>query len=411
MSAAAAAAAPEAEPRTLFMDLSSRGRVHELPSSLVELTLEDAGRFFADGLARVVVRSCPRLESLHLGLGFLHHTLDSDTAAALAELLRAMPGLRALTIGEAWLSPDVLRALAGMPHLASLTLRRVDSAMEGLEALGRGMARLENLVVQESLGDRLALLIRGMAAAPRLASLLVSDDEPSHCTRLAAAFAGFPSDSALTDLALVGGRTMCNAEDLEALLATLAPLRRLRSLSLTGFRPCLRPCSPTEVFVPLFARLAAFPALERLSLGDLLGQSVGADGEDVRLAALIATVASAAPRLGSLRTGRIGCEPLRLAAGAHMQEDEGLAGTLLIVDPLRRAVEAAKRVEASRVRHSGRAAWGVVAAGIVDRQERRVAGAARRPSCGGRTIAETLPASVLREVAACLPGAVPLLVC
>jgi hypothetical protein len=382
-----------------------------LQESLVQLAVEDAGRFFAVGLARDVARCCPRLEVLTLGLGFMHNALDSDVAASLAELLRALPGLRSLTIGEAWLSTEVLRALAGMSHLAHLSLRCVDSATEGLEALGRGMVSLESLSVYHSFDDRLGAMIRGMVAAPRLASLHVTVSRSSFgtspCARLAAAFAscGDFSGSSITDLALTGDYTIDHAEELDVLLATLAPLRGLRILSLSRFQPLLDPSASRQamlaVFAPLFARMATFPALERLSLDVLLGQWVRPEGEDARLTALIATTAAAAPRLGIIHTGRVSHEPLRLA-------DLPPGTNPFLIDPLPSTEAQAKHVEAQRLLQSGGPAWEVVAAGVAAKQERRIAGAGA--GVRGLTIAETLPTSVMRDVAAFLDRPVPLLV-
>lgn len=415
-----------------------------LPASLLDLAVEDAGRFFAaGGLARAVARCCPQLETLHLGLGFLSGALDSETAAVLAEMLRAMPGLRSLSLGDAWISADVLRALGEMPRLGTLKIRNADASADGLEALGARMAALHTLTVHNSLDDRLPALLRGMAAAPRLASLHLSicrinSHRSSACVRLTDALSAYrpalgSPRSPLRDLKLTGDGLVCCPDELNALMAAAAKAcPGLRTLSVHGLR-----ARPVATFTPLFASLAAFTDLERLHMGDLLGPLVAAgpdtydllgagrvDREDARMADLVATVAAAAPRLGIVRTGRIGFDLVRMSGlgvvltVVHRGEHHPLASLL------RRTAAEAARVEALRTLQAGGAAWAVVSSGVMASQERRVAAAIAatperrvvvqtptpRHLGRGLSLAEMLPASVLRGVADFLPHAVPLLI-
>jgi hypothetical protein len=439
--------APPAQDRSLELDMArvaappAGGWAVVLTASLLDLSVDNAGRYFVGGFARAVARCCPRLETLHLGLGFLNGVLDSDTAAALAEMLRAMPGLRSLSLSDAWLSADVLRALGEMPRLEVLKLRNVDSSADGLEALGARTAALRTLAVTNSLDDRLPVLLRGMAAAPRLASLHLSlrrgaSHESSACARLTEALSAYRPAlggprSPLRDLRLTGDGLVCCPRELAALLAAAAEAGPgLRTLSLHGLRPGARQCcGDGGGWPPLFASLAAFADLERLHMGDLLGPIVASDRdsheflggsrldrEDARIAALVATVAAAAPRLGTIRTGRIGFDlvhiaafglgRLRLGGPASLAARQGRSSVL--APYMRRTAAEAARVEELRSLQAGSEAWAVVSAGVMAAQERRVAAAAgvRR----GLSLAEMMPASVLRGVDAFLPRTVPILI-
>lgn len=393
-----------------------------LPETLLHLCVDDAGHYFAAGLARAVARCCPRLESLQLSVGFMRSVSDRDTAAALAGMLPSLRALRSLSLADVWLSAEAAAAVAALPALLDLSLCSVEADPAGLAALAvLGGCSLRSLSVTNSMGAHLPALLRGMAAAGAgggrcLTTLhleLPHRRGPAAGTceggRLAAALAELAASAPLLEhLSVTGDYRDCEEAALIGLASAAAAARgTLRTLHLAGMRPRPRAEGDCALFYQdFYARLSACARLERLSLDDALGSldawHPGAlSRRDVRLAALVGTVAAAAPRLGTLRTGCFGCQPARLSADTH--------------PALPRTVAAVARVEAARMRDAGRAAWAVVCAGIVGAQERRVREAkrplpqgARPPRPATRAPLATLPASVLRDLGAFLSDPVPL---
>lgn len=395
-----------------------------LHDSLGDLSLENAGRLFTAGQADAIVRCCPRLEALHLGFGVLHEVSDSRLAASLAAMLRAMPGLRSLSLAEVWLSAEVVRALGDLPHLASLTLVQVDCSRQGLEALGGRCTQLRSLSITDMPEDVLCDLLRGMASAPCLAKLHLAIHDRTWSDTSFAARVG-PTLSVCTgrhftaqrgaplqELSIAGNVhadvIARDSAEVEALLdAASGACGTLRSLSLSGIREHDPPFDPRA--------LAVFRRLESLSLGGMVGS------DERRIADLVAIVGAAATALHTVRLTQGGVlsndSPRPSASGCCVRQPSLIAAELARLKPF-------------RVRMAGRHAWAVVAAGIRAAQERRVgrrlggsrsAALARSPtgrnaplalarSPTGRSLAESLPHGVLREIAGFLAWDVPLAV-
>jgi hypothetical protein len=362
----------------------SEGWSGVLHASLLDLTLENAGHLFAAGLSRAIPRCCPRLEALHIGFGVLHAQVDSRLASALVKMLEAMPGLRSLSLAEGWLSAEALRALGDLPQLTALTLFQMDCSREGLEALGGRCAQLRSLSVTDMPEDALCLMLRGMSASRRLASLHLAIHnrtwaDVSFATRIAPSLSVCTGGMApLKELSIIGhvwaDVVARDSAEVEALLdAASGACGTLRSLSLSGIWHHEPPFD--------LHALSVFRRLERLSLGHLLGS------EDGRIAELVATVGAAAPELHTIHLALPTLDPLPADCLA--------AAELLRLRPL-------------RVLLAGREAWSVVTAGIKAAQESRLRSCRGRRL--GRSLAEALPHGVLREIAGFLSWAAPLLV-
>jgi hypothetical protein len=385
-----------------------------LPASLRHLSVEEASFMLRCGLADAVA-ACPALISLKIGgseTAGEEEVLQFDSPAVLRALTLQHPGappphthLHSLVLSDVFLSPELARAVGGLPALRELSLSGVytlakdgQEMTEALRSMGSSLRRLRSLSVNESLfrdEAELAPLLQGLAlcgggkargAGVSLSSLRLH--LPTHSPSLpfsSAALAGLLASAPIADLRLTH----------KGLSADFAggPVS-LRSLQL-GVLNLAEP----GVLGRVAAGLSACRGLERLSLSmlDRLSHHISTDGI---LAVLLGALTPHCLDLERLEIGPpVGYGALSQAR-AHLFPQSAAALAAL---HRRRQREA-----------SAGPAWCVVMAGVLAAQERRVrcvAGSLPPSPPPGTSMLQRMPASVLRAVGSYLPHrAVPLLV-
>jgi len=378
-----------------------------LPGSIQSLVLRDARTYFVSGLSDVIACCCPRLTSLHLELmdsEFVEeegpagaaaggeHRPETHPAAAISAMLPALADLRTLTLSDMEVSAAVMRAIAALPQLRTLSLLHVGGADDldltsALREFGASASSLSALHMRNSLNRRETELVP-MLDGLRNASLSVFSLE-------------------FSAPAYLSGCTQSIADALRRCLA-LNPLIEL-SLRIPVAHP------------PAVAALIAAAACARLSLrrlalrfdamrideecGAVLGECALLESlkikaiykDDARLRRLLETVAARTPYLERLQTDSIASTPACL-------DEPGSA--LAKRFPESAALYA--RIMAQRRRMVTARAWAVVRTGIERGQEARLrrgreerAASLGAQPCSSRcrgSLLECLPASVLRRM-------------
>jgi hypothetical protein len=360
-----------------------------LPGSLLHLSITNAGRIFGSGeapLATVIAEHCPRLTSLSVDLYSPQgdDATDATDAAALAELISRLPGLHSLHLSTVFLSDRLIAALAAVADLRCLTLRGTYGiSMLDADLMARAFRNLRSLTLSDFFFETETsalneFLLRGISHAPHLDTLhLALPSCYPDMRQLASTIAVCTSSAPVRDLCVHVG-AVDDASCLALVDAASLARRTLRSFSLS-----LVSLSERSTWAEIARRLAGCIWLERLVVrpSPARGSFVCPHRLDEQLLAMVQDVAAHAPRLEEIRTGDLGDSPTSLA-------EDPLLGSYLPRSQL-----AARHVAASRRRQTTGPAWGVVMAGIVAQQERRL-----RAATAASSILCLVPASVLRKV-------------